>query len=409
MSKLRTRRGAVVVLVAIMAVALVALTGLAMDFSRLWSLRNELQTSADAAAHAGAVQLSPPNNAAFAYDSAMAFALRNLAMQDSVTVDLIELGDWDDVGKTFTPNAPNTDAVHVVVSRQSTGLVLALLGVPLPRLKAQAIGWADAPVSNATGCMKPWAIPYTQLISRINNYRGIPNTPDASGLYRPWDPVNDIEALNHMSPTERTFSLKIGSGKIYDTVGTVSGNYQAVQLGKYWSVADSDYANPPPGNGAPAYQDHLSGVTCHQLTVGDSLLTEQGHMPGPTVCGILGVNAQQGCGGTHGPGVCMDVIGEGDNTPQTDPTYGDCVGPDGQVGVDIKAAFFTCATCNGHSVVSVDLLGSFTLVKVYPDKPKNGVNLQFDRAQILGIFKPVQDGGDVGSGSTTLVKPILVK
>ena len=171
--RLKNRRGAVVVMLGIMIVALVSVSAISIDFSRLWSLRNELQTSADAAAHAGAVQLAPPNNASTTIAVATSYAHVNLAMQDSVAVDSVILGDWDDVAKTFTPwpVASTTDAVSVTVSRQSSGLIMSMLGVASPRLKARAIGWADAPVSDATGCIKPWAIPYTLLMYRINEYR----------------------------------------------------------------------------------------------------------------------------------------------------------------------------------------------------------------------------------------------
>src|SRR5687767_12096847 len=76
--KLRARRGAVVVMLGIMMVALVSVSAISIDFSRLWALRNELQTSADAAAHAGAIQLLPPNNAANTIATATSYANVNL-------------------------------------------------------------------------------------------------------------------------------------------------------------------------------------------------------------------------------------------------------------------------------------------------------------------------------------------
>jgi hypothetical protein len=59
----------------------------------------------------------------------------------------------------------------------------------------------------------------------------------------------------------------------------------------------------------------------------------------------------------------------------------------------------------------VSLLGSFTLTKVFPDDPKQNQNpyTQFSKSEIMGIFKPVSDPGTVGPGSTTLVRPIIVK
>ena len=124
-------------------------------------------------------------------------------------------------------------------------------------------------------------------------------------------------------------------------------------------------------------------------------------MSGPTIQGVVGGTP------ANGPGVCVGGLrGETDNANINHSTFGDCLNASGQVGVDIKSAFYYCATnCNGRSYVEVKLLGSFTLTKVYPKK-KNG---SFDKAEVVGIFKPMTDPGDVGSGSTTLVKPIIVR
>jgi type II secretory pathway pseudopilin PulG len=404
--KLKARRGAVVVILGIMALTLMSISAISIDFSRLWTLRNELQTSADAAAHAAAIQLVPPHNAGVWDSAARTFANVNLAMQGTVTVDSVIPGDWDDITRTFTPNAPHTDAISVTVSRQSTGLMMAMLGVVQPRLKARAIGWADAPVNNAAGCIKPVAIPFAQMMTRINTERGIPNTPDTLGMYRSFDPVNDMAALQGMLVSERTFSLKIGSGQVYDTLGHMSGNYQAVKLPKYWDASTGTIATPGPDNGANAYRNHMSGGTCHTLAVGDSLDTETGNMVGPTICGAVGNVV---CNPASGPGICHTLPGATDNTPPDGLGFGECKDANG-VPPDIKAAFYICAGgCNGQSRVVVSLLGSFTLTHVYPAKSKNGQTPAFDAAEIVGIFKPITDAGTVGPGSTTLVKPIIVR
>ena len=406
--QMKERRGAVIVMVGIMMVTLVGISAISIDFSRLWALRNELQTSADAAAHAGAIQLQPPNNAGTTIAVATAYANTNKAMQGTVTVESVELGRWDDINRVFIPAAPHTDAVRVEVSRQSTGLIMSLLGVSPPRIRARAVGWADAPVVTAEGCIKPMAIPFAQMMYRINQHRGIANTPDTLGMYRPFDNVNDMAALSAMSTTQRTFSLKIGSGQLTDTLGQLSGNYQAVKLGKYWDAGTGSLAVPGPDNGGgDAYKNHMSGGTCHTLAVGDSLVTEQGNMVGPTICGAAGSAT---CNSAGGPGVCSWIPGESDNTPKTDPTYGDCRNSQGSPGVDIKAAFYRCMTgCNGKSTVEVSLLGSFTLTKIYPAKSQNGQTPEFDASEIVGIFKPVTDPGSVGPGQTTLVTVIIVK
>lgn len=398
------RRGAIVVMVALMMVVLMAICALAIDFSRLWSLRNELQTSADAGAHAGAIQLIPPRVAADVTDSAYVYAHRNYAMQDTVSVDSLIPGTWDQSSSTFTPGGTPTDAIQVVVSRQSTGLIMTLLGVPAPRIKARAIGWADAPVTS-TGCIKPWAIPMVDLMAAINNHNGVTNT--VANLTRPFQPA-DFDTLRVMTEAERTFSLKIGSGQLADTIsgGSLPGNYQAVQLPKLWDAATQTYPTPGPIPGANQYTDNISGHTCYGLSVGDSLTTQTGNMTQPTIDAAL-------LQGNPAYGICTDIVGYaqgGNNTPDTDPTFGDCVNAQGGAGVDVKSAFYLCASqCTGQSTVEVTMLGSFTLKKVFPKNSSKNAYTQFDMAQIVGVFNPYQDSGPVGGASTIIQKPILVR
>jgi hypothetical protein len=285
------------------------------------------------------------------------------------------------------------------------------LGVPIPRLRASAIAWSEAPV-NTTGCIKPWAVPMVHLMYRLNLKRGINPAADWNNLTRPFQQDSDIAALNAMTVAERTFQLKLGStngngnNPVNDSINTMPGNYQAVRLGKYWDASSGTYANPGPETGGNDYEEHVEGPECFGITVGDSLETEPGNKVGPTVDGA------QMDGSTPPKGVCTIVRGYNgvDNTQNTDPSYGDCVDGNGNIGVDIKAAFYMCATgCNGSTSVEVTMLGSFTLMKVYPGKSKNGWTPAFDKAEIVGVFKPVQDTGPVGGVNTTLQRPILVR
>ena len=162
--RLVARSGAIAVLLGVIIVALFGAASLSIDFSRLWTLRNELQGSADAGAHAGAIQLLMPNAYVDADDSASSFATRNLAMGGVVTVDSATLGHWNDVSKTFTAfesGGRPVDAVSIVVSRQSNGLFMSHLGLAAPRVRARAIGWvvpatsSDSTVGVSADAPKP--------------------------------------------------------------------------------------------------------------------------------------------------------------------------------------------------------------------------------------------------------------
>jgi hypothetical protein len=107
------------------------------------------QGLAKAAALAGAIQMLPGHNPAYAQDSLISYATRNTAMQGTVTIDSITFGYWDDDASSFTPYGSyfTANAVRVVVSRPSSGLTMSsMFGLPAPRINARALAWARAPV-----------------------------------------------------------------------------------------------------------------------------------------------------------------------------------------------------------------------------------------------------------------------
>ncbi len=399
--RLKNRRGVFVVLVAILSMVLMGAAALSIDISRIWTMRNELQTAADAGALAGAIQLTPPHDTFYVTDTATAFAQRNRVMYALPNVDSVQIGIWNDTTSAFTSGARPANAVNIVVSHPTNNLFMAMFGIAAPRVKARAIAWANAPVVEAN-CFKPWAIPYVTLMYRLNLARGISPANSFDNLTRAFDQTLDVGALNSMSEADRTFDLKLGAGSFDDPVpgSTMPGNFQAVMLPRSWSAA-TQQRNPdgPPQSGGDPYRNAIRGPECFSLGIGDSLTTEPGNKVGPTIQGVTG-----------DPGVCATLVGEDTNTPSTDPTFGNCLDENGQNGVAIKAGFYLCRSgCGGRSSVGVEMLGSFTLKKIYPDKSKNKQTPAFDKAEIVGVFNPISAQGPIGSGATTLTRLILVK
>ena len=418
MRRFRNRKGVFVVLFGILFTVLMAAGAIAIDFSRIWAMRNELQTAADASALAGAVQLNkPPKNAYFDVDTAArGIASLNLAMGAPTTVDSIVWGQWIDNSTPphFNPGITPANAVQAWVSHSTRGLIMQALGITAPTVHANAIAWADAPIST-TNCIRPWAIPYEVLMGRVNLLRT--DDPSISGdpysranLTRPFDPINDMNALRNGDPANLRFTLKLGQNSnanngAIDTGTLINGqpgNFQAVALPKYWDFATQSVANPGPDRGGSAYGDAIAGKNCYSIAIGDSLMTETGNKVGPTVAAADKSNNQ-----TAPYGICDSIIDD-----KQDPVNnGKCMNaasPTGY-GVEIKAAFYFCpSSCQGRSLVGVNLLGSFTLEKIYPNGD-TGPTPQWDRAQIVGVFNPVSDVGPIGGTSSTLFKIILVK
>src|SRR5688500_13293182 len=168
MQKVKNRRGVFVVLFGILFMTLMASAAIAVDFSRIWSMRNELQTSADAAALAGAVQLGTADKSDDdVRAAALAYAAANPAMGVPVVVNEVTPGQWVDANAPngFAANVAPTNAVRVTVSHATNGLIMGALGITAPTVKASAIAWADAPISTSN-CIRPWAIPYEVLMGR---------------------------------------------------------------------------------------------------------------------------------------------------------------------------------------------------------------------------------------------------
>jgi len=415
MRRFRNRSGVFVVLFGILFAALMGAAAMAIDFSRIWAMRNELQTSADAAALAGAVQPSTTENSYPEVDSATRyFAAANRAMGAPVNIDMVHTGQWNDAlaPNGYIDGAVPPNAVKVTVSHSTSGLIMSALGIAAPNVHATAIAWADAPIST-TNCIRPWAIPYEVLMGRVNPLRT--DDPSISGdpfsranLTRPFDSAKDMAALRNGGASNLRFTLKLGQNSNANTgsidngtlVNGQPGNFQAVALPKYWDFATQSLANPGPNRGGSAYADAIAGKNCYKLAIGDSLMTETGNKVGPTVAAADKSDPQ-----TAPYGVCDSII----DNKQDPVNNGKCMNaasPTGY-GVEIKAAFYFCASsCQGRSTVGVNLLGSFTLEKIYPngDPAKT-----WDKSQIVGVFNPVSDVGPIGGTATTLRRVILVQ
>ena len=383
MVKLRARRGAIAILTVLLFLALTAIGAVVVDFARMELMRNQLQTAADAAALAGAVQLTKTPKTDYLV-KAKSVGQANPLFDESVVVpdDAVEVGMWNPDLRVFEDNGNNpttANAVRVTLQHDASYLIANRLGWAVKPVGAQAVAWAGPSVGK-TDCMKPWALWYGLLKTKIDTYLNRPVAPD--------DPLipSDLDALRQMSEGDRTFTLFLGNNKKDPDAVINSGNFYAVDLPP---VTYADGTSGVPLTGGDNYKYALAGMdkdgnpVCHSVGVGDVLQTETGGMLGPTKTGVTG----QGGGLPPGGGVCTTMSGDF------------CLGPDGNSPV-IKSAFWTQSTAkgNGKFLVTVNIIGSFIL-KAWNDK----------NASITGIFQPLADNGPVGRETTTLVKIVLVQ
>src|SRR6185437_11257051 len=161
------RRGATLVLVAILMTVIIGFAGIAIDASRLYVMRAQLQTTADASAIAGIVEVKDkrPTNAPTA---ALSYVPLNTVERQSATMSAsdVEGGSWDFTTNTFTPLASWTDpalnAVRTTATYQGAYTLARIFGVTTKTVQARAVG-ALGFVSN-TSCLRPWAVSYQTLL-----------------------------------------------------------------------------------------------------------------------------------------------------------------------------------------------------------------------------------------------------
>lgn len=358
-------RGAAAVLMVVSMIVIMGVAAVTIDVTRLMAIRAELQTAVDAAALAGALELATGGGDA-SRDTALVYASRNTAETDTVFVepDSVVFGVWEPLTNSFTPlpNAVGANAIDVRTRKQVGtyfGWVLNFFDVSAA---AAATGWAASPVSESS-CVKPWAIP-EELLDEDND-----------GTVEQWEV--DL-AVN----TQREFVLKGGAGgqsPDFSDTGIPSFFYPVV-LPQFYDASTGEYIDISGEGGAAEYREAIRNCDPNPIGVGDSLMVEPGNMPGPTVQGARDL--------------CGEIVA----------TYCNPSGlhsADGQPGMPIIAAFWNSDVDPvGRSAVEVATMGAFRLTQVYPEG-QHGV--------IVGRFERFIAPGEVGTESTTLIRPILVR
>jgi hypothetical protein len=306
-----TRAGAVLVLVMVALPALCIMAAVVIDLGHLFTVRAQLQATADAAALAAAGRL-PDQPAAVA--EALRYATFNAGAAGVVTTANVNAGHWS--GTEFTPQGSPVNAVRVSAHRRaSQGNPVPLflggfLGQHFADVSASAIA-GNAPATG-TGCI--WALgtagqPSTYAL-RVQNTGSAINAPNC-GIY------------SNSSPN----SLTVSSG------ASVSAASIDLAGGYVFAGSGSLMPNPPTTNVAPT-PDPLAGLLsppanvsapCGTFPYGSSTAVNPGS--GTTIlypgvyCGGIGVRSgaelqlQPGIyvvrGGTLGGGANMVVQNNG--------------------------------------------------------------------------------------------------
>jgi Flp pilus assembly protein TadG len=195
--RLRNRRGAIVVMTGIFIVALMMIAAISVDASRIFAAKNELQTAADAAALAGALQLLEGSETY--EDTARAYAQRNLVEQHNVDSVEVEFGVWLPADRSFVPGGEPKDAVRITTRQPLPLSLVRVFGDSTVTITASAIAWSSGPVMEPQ-CLKPIAVPYSRLLQILG--------------HQPWSDIaltdDDIRQLRDMPVSSRKWHFHLG-------------------------------------------------------------------------------------------------------------------------------------------------------------------------------------------------------
>jgi Flp pilus assembly protein TadG len=279
-SRLRARRGAVLILVALSMSFIMAMVAFTVETSRLMADASELQSLTDASALAGVYGLVKSRDAAKYVVIGDSTATLNKVEGESQAVTY-RYGKWDATTRTFDSSGAvtiaNADAVQATATLSATHFLGGFLGTTNAySIKRSSIAWAGGSI-NSTRCLKPWALPIEAVKAQLG-YPAGNNTPLTEA---------DIGALN-AGVADDTITVKHGGGGDFST-GTTQfpGAFGAVDMGG---------GN---GGGASTYEDAIEDRSCAEplISMGDQVPSEQGNMAGPTrkgVCDLCACSSPSG-------------------------------------------------------------------------------------------------------------------
>jgi Flp pilus assembly protein TadG len=245
------RRGAVLVMATAAMTGLMVITAIAVDVSRLYVLRTELQTAADAAALAAARQLNGTRTLAGAV--ALSTAQANRALDSLVAIDSMRFGIWRPASRTFEPTAGpiGADAAQVTVARTTTYLLGRFVSRQPLRVAARATAWAGAPAMRSS-CVAPWFILHHDYMAAFGKE------------HEDMLSHEDIRRLRDTATDRRWLTVKLKrSGSSNDR--PAPGIFYGMEL-------PTPYSGEPPRQGNNAYRQNITD--CNRMERGWVARTE---------------------------------------------------------------------------------------------------------------------------------------
>ncbi|MGQ0715572.1 MAG: TadG family pilus assembly protein [Gemmatimonadaceae bacterium] len=370
----QNRRGAIVVMAGVFIVAIMLVAAIAVDASRIFAAKNELQTASDAAALAGAQALL--EDAATADDTARVFARRNRVEQDSITSVNVVYGVWRPAERQFIAGGEPRDAMMVSTSHALPLSLARVLGDSTVTVTASAVAWSSVPVADSR-CAAPLAIPYGELLDVL----GYPRWSDMDLT------DDDIRRLREIGARDTVF-FHYGHRQqdTTDTDVNDDDEYFPVDIDSTWR-RDDELTHERPEVPGSDFRSYVNGTRCSRRVIpGDTVRSEPGNKA-PSIRDGLG-------------DLCVARGGAFSGSQ--------CIAGGSVVGLPLKVLFWQGTPdwrSNSRALLHVKMLGSFVVTRIDdPDSPATNT-----RAKLFGHFNVRRDFGGVSASATPLLRPMLVR
>jgi len=302
--QMEARKGATLVLVAMLLVVLTGFVGVGVDFARAYAFKTQLKTVTDASAMAGAIEMVQGNTASDApQTAALGYVPLNTieGIQTAYSADSnVDAVAWDftkrgidsskGVNGSLDDAYDNPEANAIRVAARYTmsttfGRIFGVTNWTLVDTTIAALGGVGD-----QECLQPWAVKYQRIVDLLNE-----KFPPATRAVS--DPLTQADITNLTNLGAGGEITLLNDNNTQNTAGNI------LQV-KTWTP---DW-EPPSGKGK--YQAAIAGPDCANLTIGPGswLETDPGAGEGQTKSAIDDLCKNQG--GTASKSNGTDSIGK---------------------------------------------------------------------------------------------------
>ena len=254
-TRLKARKGATLVIAAVLIVVVGGMAAFAVDLARIYSGVNEMQTGADAGAMAGAIRLQDAPGAS-PVAVVQSFATSNSAFGSAISIASgdVEGGIWDDSTKTFTITAWTIANAVRVTSRTTPSLAFGRL---MSRSSLNANRSATAWIANQStrDCIKPWGVPLGEVSTLLG---GLSINTQAG--------VNALATLVSTAAGRYTATMILGP-RISNPFGTPTAPDTTFLALTGASSSRKEYQNAILGQNCEGTADYIVGGTDQEIAI----------------------------------------------------------------------------------------------------------------------------------------------